>query len=94
MKNAGSCSKTQGTMYEGYFVLTVTWLPADAGSKKFVELMFDDDAIKPNSKAQTLGMIEAFKRMRQHRVPFVIGTGHDSPEMPPVRDRRRPNNHA
>lgn len=54
--------ESMGTMYEGYFVLTVTYFPPMLAQKKFVELMFDDDAIKPNSKAQTLGMIEAFKK--------------------------------
>lgn len=33
-----------GAMYEGYFVLTLTWFPPLLAQRKFVELMFDDDA--------------------------------------------------
>jgi type IV secretion system protein TrbE len=51
-----------GTMYEGYFVLTVTFFPPLLAQKKFVELMFDDDAVAPNHKARTQGLIDHFKR--------------------------------
>jgi Type IV secretory pathway, VirB4 components len=51
-----------GTMYEGYFVLTVTWFPPLLAQRKFVELMFDDDAISPDHKARTMGLIKQFKR--------------------------------
>jgi len=51
-----------GTMYEGYFVLTLTWFPPLLAQRKFVELMFDDDAIAPDHKARTTGLIEQFKR--------------------------------
>lgn len=51
-----------GTMYEGYFVLTVTYFPPLLAQKKFVELMFDDDAVAPNHKARTQGLIDHFKR--------------------------------
>lgn len=51
-----------GTMFEGYFVLTVTWLPPLLAQAKFVELMFDDETKAPNSKARTMGLIETFKR--------------------------------
>lgn len=51
-----------GTMYEGYFVLTVTWFPPLLAQRKFVELMFDDDAISPDHKARTMGLITQFKR--------------------------------
>jgi type IV secretion system protein VirB4 len=47
-----------GTMYEGYFVLTVTWLPPVLMQRKFVELMFDDDTQVPDRKARTMGLIE------------------------------------
>lgn len=50
------------TMYEGFFVLTVTWYPPVLAQRKFVELMFDDDAAAPDDKAQTRGLIEQFKR--------------------------------
>lgn len=51
-----------GTMYEGYFVLTATWFPPVLAQRKFVELMFDDDAVAPDHKARTKGLIEQFKR--------------------------------
>lgn len=51
-----------GTMYEGFFVLTLTWFPPALAQRKFVELMFDDDVKMPSSGAQTLGLIEQFKR--------------------------------
>lgn len=51
-----------GTMYESYFVLTVTWFPPLLAQRKFVELMFDDDRQAPDHRARTLGLIEHFKR--------------------------------
>lgn len=51
-----------GTMYEGYFVLTVTWFPPLLAQRKFVELMFDDDEVVPDHKARTMGLIAQFKR--------------------------------
>ncbi|HEK2843862.1 TPA: VirB4 family type IV secretion/conjugal transfer ATPase [Proteus mirabilis] len=51
-----------GTMYEGYFVCTLTWFPPLLAQRKFVELMFDDDATKKNQKHQTISLIEQFKR--------------------------------
>lgn len=51
-----------GTMYEGYFVLTLTWFPPLLAQRKFVELMFDDDATAPDRKARTRGLIDQFKR--------------------------------
>ncbi|HAT7073461.1 TPA: VirB4 family type IV secretion/conjugal transfer ATPase [Legionella pneumophila] len=51
-----------GTLYEGFFILTVTWFPPKLAQRQFVELMFDDDAEKPNRHAQTTQLIESFKR--------------------------------
>lgn len=51
-----------GTMYEGYFVLTLTWFPPSLAQRKFVELMFDDDIERPDQKAHTHALIEHFKR--------------------------------
>jgi type IV secretion/conjugal transfer VirB4 family ATPase len=51
-----------GTMFEGYFVLTVTWFPPVLAQSKFVELMFDDDVVAPDHKARTMGLIAQFKR--------------------------------
>jgi len=54
--------ESMGTMYEGYFVLTVTYFPPLLAQRKFVELMFDDDAVAPDNKARTQGLIDYFKR--------------------------------
>ncbi|MBN7134085.1 conjugal transfer protein TrbE [Pseudomonas oleovorans] len=51
-----------GTMYEGYFVLPLPWFPPLLAQRKFVELMFDDDATAPDRKARTRGLIDQFKR--------------------------------
>ena len=51
-----------GTMYEGYFVLTVTHFPPLLAEDKFVELMFDDDTKAPDHKTRTMNLIEVFKR--------------------------------
>ena len=51
-----------GTLYEGFFVLTVTWFPPMLAQRKFVELMFDDDRIKPTRKSRTTHLIAFFKR--------------------------------
>lgn len=51
-----------GTMYEGYFVLVVTYFPPLLAQKKFIELMFHDDAVAPNHKERTKGLIDQFKR--------------------------------
>lgn len=51
-----------GTLYEGFFILTVTWFPPKLAQRQFVELMFDDDAEKPNRSTQTTQLIESFKR--------------------------------
>lgn len=51
-----------GNLYEGFFVLTVTFYPPVLAQAKFVELMFDDDAEKPNNRARTLGLIKQFNR--------------------------------
>lgn len=51
-----------GKMYEGYFVLVVTYFPPFLAQKKFVELMFDDDAVAPDKKSQTRALIDNFKR--------------------------------
>ncbi|EPI0765619.1 VirB4 family type IV secretion/conjugal transfer ATPase [Vibrio alginolyticus] len=51
-----------GTMYEGYFVITLTWFPPVLAQRKFVELMFDDDAEIVGKKERTKGLINQFKR--------------------------------
>ena len=67
MKSGGGLFEGLGTMYEGYFVLTVTYFPPLLAQRKFVELMFDDDAIAPDHKARTQRLDRALQaRMRQH----------------------------
>jgi len=51
-----------GAMYEGYFVLTLTWFPPVLAQRKFVELMFDDNTETPDHKARTMSLIDQFKR--------------------------------
>jgi type IV secretion system protein TrbE len=51
-----------GAMYEGYFVITVTYFPPLIAQRKFTELMFDDDMDRGSREARTLGVIEQFKR--------------------------------
>lgn len=51
-----------GAMYEGYFVLTLSYFPPLLAQRKFVELMFDDDARAPGHRARTQGLIAYFQR--------------------------------
>jgi type IV secretion system protein VirB4 len=51
-----------GTMYEGYFVLTVTYFPPLLAQSRFVELMFDDEARAPDHRARTHALIDYFQR--------------------------------
>ncbi len=51
-----------GTMYEGYFVLTVTYFPPLLAQARLVDLMFEDDSVTPDHKACTEDLINHFKR--------------------------------
>lgn len=52
-----------GTMYEGYFVVTLTWMPASRGTQKLADMMFDDDALETKTDEEiTQGVVEQFKR--------------------------------
>ena len=51
-----------GTMYEGYFVLTVTYLPPLLNERKFIELMFEDDAESPTNTSHTRDLLGHFTR--------------------------------
>ncbi|MBU5612655.1 VirB4 family type IV secretion/conjugal transfer ATPase [Geomonas azotofigens] len=51
-----------GTMYEGYFVLTVTYFPPLLAQAKLVDLMFEDDSVTLDHKACTEDLIGRFKR--------------------------------
>lgn len=50
-----------GEMYEGYFILTITYLPPVLAQQKFVEMMFDDED-RTNKDGMGELVIEAFKR--------------------------------
>ena len=51
-----------GAMYEGYFVLTLSYFPPLLAQRQFVELMFDDEAQAPGHRARTQGLIAYFQR--------------------------------
>jgi type IV secretion/conjugal transfer VirB4 family ATPase len=51
-----------GTMYEGFFILTVTYFPPVLAQAKFVEMMFDDETGSMDKKTRTLNILEYFKR--------------------------------
>ncbi|MGE9765346.1 conjugal transfer protein TrbE [Pseudomonas sp. PDM20] len=50
-----------GTMYEGYFVLTVTYYPPMLAKQKFIELMFDDDTPATTKSARAQAILDQFK---------------------------------
>ncbi|TWI62556.1 type IV secretion system protein VirB4 [Pseudoduganella lurida] len=51
-----------GTMYEGYFVLSLTYFPPLLAQSRFVELMFDDETPSPDRHVRTRGLIDTFRR--------------------------------
>ncbi|NCT57177.1 MAG: conjugal transfer protein TrbE [Legionella sp.] len=51
-----------GTLYEGYFVITLTWYPPVLAQKRFVALMFDDSQAHLSHKAKTHQLIDSFKQ--------------------------------
>ena len=53
---------TSNVMYEGYFVLTLTYLPPLLAQRQFQELMFDDDTTRPDKTQQTRNLIDHFAR--------------------------------
>jgi type IV secretion system protein VirB4 len=55
-----------GTLYESRFVVTLTFLPPILAQRKFVELMFDDDAENPNQTARTRSLLRYFERECAH----------------------------
>jgi type IV secretion/conjugal transfer VirB4 family ATPase len=52
----------KGNLYEGKFVLTLTYFPPLIAEQRFVALLFDDDTNKASKKKETQGLIEKFKR--------------------------------
>lgn len=53
--------ESRGSMYEGYFVLTVTYFPPLLAQRKLVELLFDDDTKDSQQSALSNDLIKAFK---------------------------------
>ena len=51
-----------GTMYEGFFVLTVTYFPPVLAQTKFVELMFEDENEPVDKKARTRLLLCQFRQ--------------------------------
>ena len=51
-----------GTLYEGAFVLTLTYFPPSIAQTKFIEMMFDDDGEKLNAQGRVKSVIEQFQR--------------------------------
>jgi len=54
--------ESRGTLFESYFVLSVTYLAPTLAERQFVELMFDDEEAAPDNKARTFNLINYFKR--------------------------------
>jgi type IV secretion system protein VirB4 len=50
-----------GTMYEGYFVVTLTYWPPMLAESKFLELMFDDDQEAPDAARRTQMILTKFR---------------------------------
>lgn len=49
-------------MYDGYFVVPLTYLPPLVAQRQFVELMFDDDQAAVTTQDRTKGLVEQFTR--------------------------------
>ena len=51
-----------GATFEGYFVLSVTYMPPSLAQQRFVELMFEDNSATPDDREAVKGLLEYFKR--------------------------------
>lgn len=56
----------QGDLYEGYFVLSVTFLPPLLAQTKFVELMYEDQGEKITASVRGQKLLEGFKKDLTH----------------------------
>lgn len=52
----------QGAVYDGYFVLVLSWLPPSMVQRRVAGWMLRDTAAKPNEKEATLRLIETFEQ--------------------------------
>jgi len=66
--------EAKGTLYENYFILTVTYLPPMLAEQQFVDLMFDDEETAPDKKTQTFNLIQYFKRECKNIESRLSGT--------------------
>ena len=57
--------ESMGTMYEGYFVLTVTWFTPLLAEAKFTDLMFEDESRPASRKQRFQSILESFKKSIQ-----------------------------
>ena len=57
--------ESMGTMYEGYFVLTVTWFPPLLAEAKFTDLMFEDESRPASRRQRFQTILESFKKSIQ-----------------------------
>jgi type IV secretion system protein VirB4 len=76
-----------GTLYESCFVVTLTFLPPILAQRKFVELMFDDDAENPDQTARTRSLLRYFERECAHFESRLSSTF----ELTRLRSRQRIN---
>lgn len=54
--------ESHGDFYEGYFVLTVTYLPPMLAQTKFVDLMYEQDGGKVSASARGQKILDGFKK--------------------------------
>lgn len=54
--------ENRDSLYEGYFILTITYLPPSIVANKFTEMMFDDDAPSLSQTEQTKNIITKFNQ--------------------------------
>lgn len=51
-----------GVMYEGHFILTLTWMPPMLAQRRFTEMMFDDDDSAGGVRNETRELLTHFRR--------------------------------
>ena len=53
----------RGTVYDGYFVITLTWLPPLLAERRFIELLYDDEGQeKKSSRERAQDLLDRFER--------------------------------
>lgn len=67
--------ESRGAVFEGYSVLSVTYLPPRLAESRFIELMFEDDRPATSAKEHGEHIVKAFKRdlrALEARLPFKL----------------------